>query len=431
MSTKKSTHLSLKQRTQIETLLNQSKKLCVIADNFNKDPVGIKREIVKHRYLVVRQNAKNKCGLQATCKKTRLCNTCSSGLCKYCSYAKCSTLCDSFQELPDCKSIKRFPYVCNGCQTIKDCDLPKVFYKANISQKEYKENISTHKQGPKLDAIKMKQLDAIISDGVNRGVSIEVIIETNHLDIAASTVYRYIDQNLLTVKNIDLKRKVRYRQRYTAKPKANPLNYEYLNNRRFIDYNNFILDKPELNIWQMDTLIGKIGKEENTILSLLYMKTNLQLYFKLRHNCTEEVDRVFQSIKQYLGADIFKETFGCLLTDNGVEFKDPLSIETDANTGEKLTYVFFCESRRSDQKGKCEKNHEHFRECIPKGISFNPYMKTDITKISNAVNNYPRKLFGYHSPYECSILHLNKKVFELNRLQQIPTDKVQLKYFRK
>ena len=33
----------------------------------------------------------------------------------------------------------------------------------------------------------------------------------------------------------------------------------------------------------------------------------------------------------------------------------------------RLTKVLYCESRRSDQKGKCEKNHEHFREMIPKG----------------------------------------------------------------
>lgn len=421
-------HLSFKQRQVIETLLNESYKLCDIANELHRDPRGIKKEIFNHRQLSVRQNAKNKCGIQISCKKSRMCDYCHSGLCKYCSYMKCSSLCSDFQELPDCKMIKRFPYVCNGCQQIKECPLPKVFYKAHIAQKEYEFNVSEYKRGPQLNDIELKALDDIISDGVKRGLSLEVIIETYHLHIAPSTVYHYIDLNLLSIKNIDLKRKVRYRQRYTSKPKVNPMNYDYLNNRRFSHFTEYLVNHPSANIWQMDTLVGKKGKEENTILSLLYTKTNLQLFFKLRSNCTEEVNRVFQNIKKHLGKDIFKETFECILTDNGREFLDPVSIETDLITGEQLTHVFYCEPRRSDQKGKCEKNHEHFRECIPQGISFKSYMHSDINKISNQVNNYPRNKLGFHSPYESTQLLLHKKVFELNRLHLIPINKVILKY---
>ena len=424
-------HLTFKQRQHIETLLNESQKLCILSMNLNRDPRGIKKEIVNHRQLSVRQNAKNKCGLQIVCKKSRLCNNCESGLCKYCSYAKCSTLCCDFQELPECKTMKRFPYVCNGCDKIKECPLPKVFYKASTAQTEYEFNVSEHKKGPQLNAVQMKQLDKIISDGVKRGIAIEVIIETNHLHIAPSTVYHYIDLNLLEVKNIDLKRKVRYHQRYTIKPKAKPLNYDYLNNRRFDDFTQYLLENPGVNIWQMDTLIGKKGEGENTVLSLLYTKTNLQLFFKLKSNCADEVNRVFERIKKHLGSDLFKEIFECLLTDNGKEFSDPLSIEADSQTGETLTHVFYCNPGRSDQKGKCEKNHEHFRECIPQGISFNPYMHSDIIKISNQVNNYPRKMLGFHSPYESTMSLLNKKVFELNQLHEIPAHKVTLKYPRK
>lgn len=224
---------------------------------------------------------------------------------------------------------------------------------------------------------------------------------------------------------------MRYRQRYTSKPKAKPLVCEFLDKRHLTDYTEFLVHHPHANVWQMDTLIGKKGEDENAILSLLYTKTNLQLFFKLKSNCIDEVNRVFEDIKVQLGTDIFKETFQCILTDNGKEFSNPLSIETDALTGETLTHVFYCEPRRSDQKGKCEKNHEHFRECIPQGISFNPYMKTDIIKVSNQVNNYPRKSLGFHTPYECSKLLLNKKVFVLNRLYLIPITKVKLKYLRK
>lgn len=139
-----------------------------------------------------------------------------------------------------------------------------------------------------------------------------------------------------------------------------------------------MLEHPTANVWQMDTVEGVKGNNESVVLTLLYTKTNLQLYFKLKSSCTSEVNRIFEGIKKYLGADLFKQAFKCILTDNGKEFRDPLSIEIDLGTGEKVTSVFFCETRRSDQKGKCEKNHEHFREIIPKGISFNPYTNTSI-----------------------------------------------------
>ncbi len=102
--------------------------------------------------------------------------------------------------------------------------------------------------------------------------------------------------------------------------------------------------------------------------------------------------------------------------DNGSEFKDPLMIETSMLTGEKLTNVFFCEARRSDQKAKCEKNHVHFRECVPKGISMNPLDFKKLYYVSNQVNNCPRKSLGFQSPYKIAFDILNKKVLELNRL---------------
>lgn len=44
----------------IETDLNQSQKLCETTAGLNRDPVGVRKEILKHHQLSVRQNAKNK-----------------------------------------------------------------------------------------------------------------------------------------------------------------------------------------------------------------------------------------------------------------------------------------------------------------------------------------------------------------------------------
>jgi IS30 family transposase len=132
-----------------------------------------------------------------------------------------------------------------------------------------------------------------------------------------------------------------------------------------------------------------------------------------------EVSRVFNGIKDFLGLELFKETFEVIITDNGSEFHDPLSIETDSGTGERLVDVYFCRPRHSEDKAKCEKNHEHFREMVPKGMSMNPLSRKDIRYVSNNVNNYPRKKYNYNSPYEMSQNFLNEKVFKLNNLGNI------------
>ena len=169
-----------------------------------------------------------------------------------------------------------------------------------------------------MNAIEMKELDEVITKGVKQGHSIEVIIKTNHLKIAPSTVYRYIEENRLSVKNIDLKRKVRYRQRTTSKPKAQPIDYDYLKDRTFSDFQQFMIDHPCANVWQMDTIEGKKGG--SAVLSLLYTKTNLQLYFKIAHINTSEVKQLFASMKKFLWNDLFAETFSYILTDNGLIF---------------------------------------------------------------------------------------------------------------
>lgn len=105
---RKAGQLSLKQRYLLESLLNEGSKLCTIASALDRDPRGIAYEIKSHRQLFVRKNQRNQCGIQDKCQKVRLCGQCDSGLCKYCSYLHCDSLCPDFCETPHCKSISRF-----------------------------------------------------------------------------------------------------------------------------------------------------------------------------------------------------------------------------------------------------------------------------------------------------------------------------------
>lgn len=420
--------LSKEERIIIESSLpTKDLKLKVLAAKLGRDPKSIRYEITHHRQLKVRSNQKNKCGLQNECCTTRLCPDCVSGKCRFCGHDNCNEICPSFQYEPKCKRLERWPYVCTGCTKLSSCKLPKYVYYADVADREHLHSICDWKAGPRLNEKEMAHISKVIKAGVDKKQCLDVIIHENNLPISVSTAYRYVDKHYIEdVKNIDLKRKSRYRTRDSSKPKTVPKNHDWLEGRRFSDYEERILNDPCVNVWQMDTVIGKHGSNEKCCLTLLYTKTNLQLYFVLDRCDSLHVNRVFDHIKDVLGAQLFKETFTVILTDNGQEFHEPLLIETDPNTGERLINVYFCNPRHSEQKPECEKNHEHFRELVPKGKSMNSLSQHDMNYISSMVNNYPRKKLEYKSPLELSVLFLNKKVLSLNNLKALPLPQVDL-----
>lgn len=423
------THLSIEDRKTIETLLNDRNiTLNTIADTLDYSPKCIRYEIKNHRKIRIRTNQHNKCGRQLHCSLQRLCTHCISGYCKGCKHDNCNQLCNQFIDYPDCPRTNRFPFVCSGCKKIESCKLPKYFYISEIAQREYESNITTWREGPKKNNVQIKEITEVLKQGVENNQSIDVIIHTNHLPISTATAYRYIENRYIKgICNIDLKRKVKYARRTKSTPKPIPMNYDFLEGRRFSDFTQLLAEHNcPINIWEMDTVLGKSG-EEKCLLTLLHRPSNLQLIFLLKSHTMYEVNNVFSKIKEQLGDELFKEIFPVILTDNGSEFHDPLSLETSLVNGERLTHIYFCEPRRSDQKGKCEKNHGHIRDIIPKGTSMINLSTKEVRFVSRMVNNYPRPQFNYHSPYEVISKMVNKKVLELNEIVFVPSNQIVLK----
>ena len=418
-------HISENDRKIIDYKLDQGINLSDIAKAINKDKSAVSREIKKHRHLIVRANAKNKCGLFNLCNIKHLCDKCDNGYCKYCSI-HCDSLCSSFHEYPQCPRVLRFPHVCNGCSDISICKLPKLFYDHTRAHKQYLLNVSEHKKGSKLSEDQLNFVNDILKIGLENNQSIDVIINTNDLPISTSTAYKYIWKGIIPIKPLDLKRAMSYTKRKQKDNNISSIEYDYRKNRTYEDWLVYSNEYEPINVWEMDCLEGKKGKDEHVLLSLLHRTSNLQLFFKLEAQTTKCVNQTLNKIKKHLGNDLFKEIFEVILTDNGSEFKDPKSMEACPNTGELLTEIFYCQPRRSDQKGKCEKNHVHLREAIPKAISFNDYSQERINEISNNINNYPRKMFNYNSPFQIISVMVNKKVLELNNLTFITPNKVKL-----
>lgn len=155
-------HLSFDERLIIQNLLSDPNiTLKMIAFTLNRSPKAIRYEITHHHRIVIRANTPNKCGRQNQCDRTRLCIHCLQGRCKFCKHDNCNDLCPDFISTPICKHTSRFPYVCNNCPDVKICKLPKVFYVADVAQKQRDDNVSSWKEGPKKSGAEMKTISNV------------------------------------------------------------------------------------------------------------------------------------------------------------------------------------------------------------------------------------------------------------------------------
>ena len=127
--------LSLSQRIKIEELLNERKRKFEIANELDKTPSTIAREINKHRTLKPHNIYKSE----------NLFN------CKYFINCKvCTDKCRIYQPI-SCKDRDRNIGACNNCSKLKTCNLDKYFYFAEKAQEQYKYTLTDARQGVNLN----------------------------------------------------------------------------------------------------------------------------------------------------------------------------------------------------------------------------------------------------------------------------------------
>ena len=98
----------------------------------------------------------------------------------------------------------------------------------------------------------------------------------------------------------------------------------------------------------MDTVKGARGSKK-VLLTLIFRNTNFMLIFLMPDGTQESVLAVFDMLTNRLGVDTFRRLFPVILTDNGVEFKNPHELEFTKN-GTRRTRLFYCDPQASWQK---------------------------------------------------------------------------------
>ena len=141
------------------------------------------------------------------------------------------------------------------------------------------------------------------------------------------------------------------------------------------------------------------------------------------HNLFDSGSGVVVEILTWEGS--IQKAFPVILTDGGSEFSAREEMEKFCD-GSKSTTIFYCDPYCFWQKGACEKNHEYIRYIRPKGSSFSDLDDEKIMLMMNHINNEKRDSLNGHSPYELSLLLLDKKLHKALGLKAIAPDDVML-----
>ena len=391
MEQKKNKHLTLEDRNEIQQCLDHGMTFKAIAGRIGKDQTTVSKEVKKH--------------LNFTASK--VVHRDRNG-----------------NELPSpvCPKLLKTPFVCNPCEKKRySCPFQKQKYIAKLAQQEYETLLVDAREGIALNKEEFYVADQVIANGIQQGQHLYHILQSNHLQMSKSAVYRNLQKGYLSVSAIDFPRVVKFKPRRQKAMEYVPKTAKI--GRTYADFLAFT-EKNGIPSWvEMDTVIGRIGGK--VILTLHFTFCNFMVGILLDNKTAAEAATKFQKLKAAFSSNKvrFARVFPLILTDNGGEFSNILAFECNLD-GVKETDLFFCDPMQSCQKPRVEKNHTLFRDIVPKGKSFDGFTQEKVNMIFSHVNSVKRKVLNGKTPYEIFSFTYGSDIAEIFGIKPIPADKV-------
>lgn len=425
-------HFSFDDRIKIQKIITEHRNedgslsllLKDIGNMIDNDPSTISKEVKLHRVKVFRRDYSSLSAYNDLCDNY---NTCTKAAyinelgipCYKKKLGRCINSCSDFIERV-CPYLNKFPWVCNGCPKIKGCRLNKYFYYSDRANNDYKVTLVESRIGINLSKDTFSDLNELFTNCIKekaQPISHFYIANEDKIPVCERTLYNYVEKGYFDVKNIDLRRKITYKVRKVKKISKAKLK-EILIGRSYEDYIKYINNHPNASIVQMDTVEGTKGENEPLLLTLHFIKFNFQIAYLIPSKERENIKAIFDNLQNELGYDLFSQIFEVILTDNGVEFSNPDSLEVNQETGEVRCKIFYCHPYSSYEKGSCEKNHEYIRYILPKGTSFKNLIQNDIFLMMSHINSTIRPGVKA-SPYD-----LINTYYGIDLLKKLRIDKI-------
>lgn len=420
-------HLTLDNRVFIEKCLDQNMSMKDIAKPLCKDPSTISKEIKKHRTFyphsdLALRGPVNRCTNKGSCHHKKVCPSTSlcTGRCASCKKVNCNRVCKDF--VPDtCSRLLRAPFVCNGCPSKTACRKDKFYYRAITANRDYRSVLVESREGINISETDLKILDELVSPLIRQGQSPAMIL-MNHpeLNISEKTIYNYIEKGYMSVINLDLQRKVKYKLR---KCHASEINDRGIfEGRTYKDFQELLKLHPDIPVVEMDTVVGGEGSKK-VFLTLYFRTCKCLLIFLMPDKSATSVKTVFDRLEKKLGTLTFCSLFQVIITDRGGEFQNPEALESGMDNFIR-TSIYYCDPMCAWQKPGVEKSHEYIRYILPKGSSFDSLTQWDVDRIMNHINSSARASLNGLPPIRLAQLLFDQETYHTLKLREISPDDI-------
>ncbi|WP_434547342.1 IS30 family transposase [Mammaliicoccus sciuri] len=218
---------------------------------------------------------------------------------------------------------------------------------------------------------------------------------------STTTVYAWIDQQIMETKNIDLLEKLKRRHStqnsYHNHPHSRVLGPSIETRPSEIE------SRQSFGHWEIDTVIGTKDKSKPVILTLVERQTRFEILEIIESKSADAVSHALKNLFDSLGEKAPK-IFKSITSDNGSEF---------ASLYEEFGHmieIYFTHPFSSYERGTSENQHKMIRRFIPKAHDLSNVQKRFIKAIQQYMNDYPRKTLNYNTAHHNmaeSLKHLN------------------------
>ena len=203
--------------------------------------------------------------------------------------------------------------------------------------------------------------------------------------VSTKTLYKYVDQRLLGIINLDLPMKTtRSTKQHRVRQNLRKLGCSFDERVPKIEL------REEFGHWECDLVLGKKTKDDEVLLTLCERKTRMFLVIKIPDKTADSVMAAFKELRKEYGAK-WDQIFKSITTDNGSEFAKLSDLEAVS---------YYAHPYTSCDKGSVERHNGIIRRFIPKGERIDKYSIDDIFGIQMWCNSLPRKILNYSTPEE-------------------------------
>ena len=211
--------------------------------------------------------------------------------------------------------------------------------------------------------------------------------------ICTKTLYNYIDMELFpNLTNKDLPREGKTPKRKQRKVRRS---YRNVDGKSIWERPEAANNRSEIGHWEMDCIESTKKADGSCLLTMVERKTRQTLIYKLPNQTQKCVINMLDRIERKMGRVKFAETFKTITVDNGSEFLDHQGMERSLRSKtKKRTMIYYCHPYSSWERGSNEHSNGMIRRFIPKGAAISDIPVTEVKRVEDWLNNYPRRILG-------------------------------------